>query len=133
MHVCRYARMAHAHDRYMDSLCYSIDGNFHLGSKAKNTDEHDVALSEGAGYFVITKDFATYLEKLPEPPVEVSIHCCSTVCRVSTSSSRQHATNLAQWAKASTRARSRAWWPSHADICSYCLAASLIFYLARSR
>ncbi|OJT02669.1 hypothetical protein TRAPUB_2484 [Trametes pubescens] len=58
--------------RYMDSLCYSIDGNFHLGSKAKNTDEHDVALSEGAGYFVNTKDFATYLEKLPEPPVEPS-------------------------------------------------------------
>ncbi|KAH9855776.1 hypothetical protein C2E23DRAFT_866429 [Lenzites betulinus] len=56
--------------RYIDALTYSIDGNFHLGSKAKETDEADVALSEGAGYFVNSKDFKTYLEKAPEPPAE---------------------------------------------------------------
>ncbi|OJT08177.1 hypothetical protein TRAPUB_11843 [Trametes pubescens] len=58
--------------RYIDALTYSIDGNFHLGSKAKETDPNDVALSEGAAYFVNTKDFQTYLEKSPEPPVEAS-------------------------------------------------------------
>lgn len=57
--------------RYIDALTYSIDGNFHLGSKAKATDPKDIALSEGAGYFVNTKDFKTYLNKSPEPPVEV--------------------------------------------------------------
>lgn len=61
--------------RYIDALTYSIDGNFHLGSKAKDTDPDDIALSEGAAYFVNTKDFKTYLEKSPEQPVEVTPSC----------------------------------------------------------
>lgn len=67
--VCETRRLTGG--RYIDALTYSIDGNFHLGSKAKETDPDDVALSEGAGYFVNQKDFQTYLNKSPEPPVEV--------------------------------------------------------------
>ena len=57
--------------RYVDALHYSIDGNFHLGLKAKDTDPNDVALSEGSGYFVNTTDFKTYLTKAPEQEAEV--------------------------------------------------------------
>ncbi|KAI0649157.1 hypothetical protein C8Q79DRAFT_999013 [Trametes meyenii] len=58
--------------RYLDALHYSIDGNFQLGLKMKNTDKDDVALSEGAGYFVNSQDFKTYLEKAPVQPAETS-------------------------------------------------------------
>ncbi|KAI0349249.1 hypothetical protein OH77DRAFT_1415382 [Trametes cingulata] len=58
--------------RYTDALHYGIDGNFHLGSKAKATDEKDTALSKGAAYFVNTKDFKTYLKHAPKPPQETS-------------------------------------------------------------
>ncbi|KAI0640393.1 hypothetical protein C8Q79DRAFT_921614 [Trametes meyenii] len=58
--------------RYVDALHYSIDGNFHLGLKAKDMDPNDVALSEGSGYFVNTTDFKTYLTKAPEQEAETS-------------------------------------------------------------
>ncbi|KAI0654518.1 hypothetical protein C8Q70DRAFT_1047971 [Cubamyces menziesii] len=59
---------------YVDALHYSIDGNFHLGLKNKDTDPNDAALSEGAAYFVNTKDFKYFLEHAPKPKKE------STTC-----------------------------------------------------
>ena len=56
---------------YVDALHYSIDGNFHLGLKNKETDPNDSALSEGAAYFVNTKDFKYFLEHAPKPKKEV--------------------------------------------------------------
>ncbi|KAI0356813.1 hypothetical protein OH77DRAFT_1533775 [Trametes cingulata] len=61
-------------DRYLDALHFGIDGNFHLGLKDKDTDPDDVALSEGAAYFVNSKDFKTFLKRSPKPENE------STTC-----------------------------------------------------
>ena len=40
-----------------------MDGNFHFNLKWKKTDPDDVALTQGAGFFVHADDVATYLPK----------------------------------------------------------------------
>lgn len=57
---------------YLDALHYSIDGNFHLNMKKKDTDPDDFAYSMGAGYFVHERDFQHFLRKVPPPVNEVS-------------------------------------------------------------
>ncbi|KAJ2961021.1 hypothetical protein NUW54_g14406 [Trametes sanguinea] len=58
--------------RYLDGLHFSIDGNFHLGLKDRDTDPNDVSLSEGAAYFTKAKDFKTFLKKAPKPKHEAT-------------------------------------------------------------
>ncbi|EIW51995.1 uncharacterized protein TRAVEDRAFT_136413 [Trametes versicolor FP-101664 SS1] len=59
---------------YLDALHYSIDGNFHLNMKKKDTDPDDFAYSMGAGYFVHERDFQHFLRKVP-PPINESSTC----------------------------------------------------------
>ncbi|KAI0669304.1 hypothetical protein C8Q78DRAFT_1070866 [Trametes maxima] len=66
-HICEQVLIDR---RYLDALHYSIDGNFHLGLKDKKSDPNDVALSEGAAYFVNSKDFQTFLKRAPKPANE---------------------------------------------------------------
>lgn len=56
----------------MDSLQYSIDGNFHLSMKDRDTDPLDVALTDGAGYFVPNQTHKQFMNKTKPPKVEVS-------------------------------------------------------------
>ncbi|KAI0675894.1 hypothetical protein C8Q78DRAFT_1066529 [Trametes maxima] len=47
--------------RYLDALHYSIDGNFHLSMKDRDTDPLDQAMADGASYFVSGLDFKTFI------------------------------------------------------------------------
>ncbi|EIW55155.1 uncharacterized protein TRAVEDRAFT_130935, partial [Trametes versicolor FP-101664 SS1] len=58
--------------RYLDALQYSIDGNFHLSMKDRDTDPLDVALSDGAGYFVPSKTSKQFFKKTKPPKIEAS-------------------------------------------------------------
>ncbi|KAI0643900.1 hypothetical protein C8Q79DRAFT_915041 [Trametes meyenii] len=61
--------------RYLDALFYSVDGNFHQKQRKKPMDKNDVALSEGAGYFVDSSDFAKYMDGIgPEEKEETTCH-----------------------------------------------------------
>lgn len=56
----------------MDALQYSIDGNFHLSMKDRDTDPLDAALAEGAGYFVPKNTSKQFMKKTKAPKAEVS-------------------------------------------------------------
>lgn len=55
----------------MDALFYSMDGNFHSKQREKPMDKDDVALTEGAAYFVNEADFRIYKEKIGPAEREV--------------------------------------------------------------
>lgn len=57
----------------MDALQYSIDGNFHLNMKDRDTDPLDVALSDGAGYFVPSQTYKQFMSKTKAPKPEVCL------------------------------------------------------------
>ncbi|KAI0644780.1 hypothetical protein C8Q79DRAFT_912372 [Trametes meyenii] len=61
--------------RYLDALFYSVDGNFHQKQRKKPMDKNDIALSEGASYFVDSTDFARYMDGIgPEEQEETTCH-----------------------------------------------------------
>ncbi|KAI0648456.1 hypothetical protein C8Q79DRAFT_905667 [Trametes meyenii] len=61
--------------RYLDALFYSVDGNFHQKQRKKPMDKDDVALMEGASYFVDSSDFAKYMHGIgPEEKEETTCH-----------------------------------------------------------
>ncbi|KAI0362994.1 hypothetical protein BV20DRAFT_959208 [Pilatotrama ljubarskyi] len=59
--------------QYLDALHVSIDGNFHLNLKDRDTDPLDVALTAGAGYFVNEDDFKKFMAKAKKPNHEPSV------------------------------------------------------------
>lgn len=64
--------VADARRRYLDAVFYSVDGNFHSKQRAKPMDKNDVALTEGAAYFVDQADFERYRKKIGPEEQEVS-------------------------------------------------------------
>ncbi|KAI0359446.1 hypothetical protein OH77DRAFT_1501916 [Trametes cingulata] len=56
--------------QYLDALHASIDGNFHLSLKDRDTDPLDIALTAGAGYFVHEDDFKKFMAKAKKPAKE---------------------------------------------------------------
>ncbi|KAH9934387.1 uncharacterized protein B0H18DRAFT_870111, partial [Fomitopsis serialis] len=51
-------------ERYKDALHYAKDGNFSLSQHDKKMDHEDLPLMDGAAYYVNSKDYRDYLEKM---------------------------------------------------------------------
>ena len=60
--------------RYLDALYHAVDGNFTQNLKDKGSDQDDLPLTLGAGYFANEHDAKKYFAAMPPPKTQVRGH-----------------------------------------------------------
>ena len=93
---CEFVELTH--NRYLDALSHTVDGNFQQTQKIKPMDAKDYPLTLNAMYFSNERDFETFRKNWPRDNKEVrqiiSMECDALFDK---GHSRPHATSSARW------------------------------------